>query len=165
MSTQCLPRASSHIFNGIRPCVRRRPGLACHTIGTLRCPFVWGKGCTKRVLEYARLAMGLANVRASRYGIRECSGGYASTHPVDSSQHTQVRAATLLHGRGPARGGPSSPPLCAASVCASSSLLESWQKPSLQERFQSYQLQTKTLVEDGPSPQTTPPWHYLQRAL
>ena len=25
---------------------------------------------TKRVLEYARLAMGFANVRASRYGIR-----------------------------------------------------------------------------------------------
>ena len=34
---------------------------------------------TKRVLEYARLAMGFANVRASRYGIRECLGGYSST--------------------------------------------------------------------------------------
>ena len=34
---------------------------------------------TKRVLEYARLAMGFANVRASRYGIRLCSGGYSST--------------------------------------------------------------------------------------
>ena len=35
---------------------------------------------TKRVLEYARLAMGFANVRASRYGIRSCSGGYSSTN-------------------------------------------------------------------------------------
>ena len=35
---------------------------------------------TKRVLEYARLAMGLANVRASRYGIRSCSSGYSSTN-------------------------------------------------------------------------------------
>ena len=34
---------------------------------------------TKRVLEYARLAMGFANVRASRYGTRSCSGGYSST--------------------------------------------------------------------------------------
>ena len=38
------------------------------------------KGGTKRVLEHARLAMGLAHVRASRYGIRECSGGYSSTN-------------------------------------------------------------------------------------
>ena len=35
---------------------------------------------TKRVLEYARLAMGFANVRASRYGIRACSGGYSNTN-------------------------------------------------------------------------------------
>ena len=33
-------------------------------------PFVWGKGGTKRVLESGRLAMGFANVGASRYGIR-----------------------------------------------------------------------------------------------
>ena len=32
----------------------------------------------KRALEYARLAMGFASVRASRYGIRY-SGGYSST--------------------------------------------------------------------------------------
>ena len=37
---------------------------------TLEYPFVWGKGGTTRVLEYSRLAMGFANVRASRYGIR-----------------------------------------------------------------------------------------------
>ena len=35
-------------------------------IGTL----LYGEKGTKRVLEYARLAMGFANVRASRYGIR-----------------------------------------------------------------------------------------------
>ena len=29
-----------------------------------------GESSTKRLLEYARLAMGFANVRASRYGIR-----------------------------------------------------------------------------------------------
>ena len=33
-------------------------------------PFCMAKRGTKRVLEYARLAMGFANVRASRYGIR-----------------------------------------------------------------------------------------------
>ena len=33
-------------------------------------PFCMGKQGTKRVLEYARLTMGFANVRASRYGIR-----------------------------------------------------------------------------------------------
>ena len=33
-------------------------------------PFCMGKRATKRALEYARLAMGFANVRASRYGIR-----------------------------------------------------------------------------------------------
>ena len=33
-----------------------------------------------RALEYARLAMGFANVRVSRYGLRECSGGYSSTN-------------------------------------------------------------------------------------
>ena len=32
-------------------------------------PFCMGKKGTKRVLEYARLAMGFAHVRASRYGI------------------------------------------------------------------------------------------------
>ena len=37
---------------------------------TLECPFVWGKRGTKRVLEYARLAMEFAHVRASRYGTR-----------------------------------------------------------------------------------------------
>ena len=37
---------------------------------TLEYPFVWGKRGTKRVLEYGRLAMGFAIVRASRYGIR-----------------------------------------------------------------------------------------------
>ena len=31
---------------------------------------LYGKRGTKRVLEYGRLAMGFANVRASRYGIR-----------------------------------------------------------------------------------------------
>ena len=36
----------------------------------LSTPFVWGKRGTKRVLEYARLAMEFAHVRASRYGIR-----------------------------------------------------------------------------------------------
>ena len=35
---------------------------------------------TKGVLEYARLAMGFANVRASRYGIRYCSRGYSSAN-------------------------------------------------------------------------------------
>ena len=38
---------------------------------------LYGEKGTKRVLEYARLAMGFANVRASRYGIRSCSGGYS----------------------------------------------------------------------------------------
>ena len=38
---------------------------------------LYEKKGTKRVLEYARLAMGFANVRASRYGIREYSGGYS----------------------------------------------------------------------------------------
>ena len=33
-------------------------------------PFCMAKRGTKRVLEYARLAMGFANARASRYGIR-----------------------------------------------------------------------------------------------
>ena len=33
-------------------------------------PFCMAKRGTKRVLEYARLAMGFANGRASRYGIR-----------------------------------------------------------------------------------------------
>ena len=33
-------------------------------------PFCMGKRGTKRVLEYSRLAMGFAHVRASRYGIR-----------------------------------------------------------------------------------------------
>ena len=44
-------------FYPVRPC-------------TLEYPFVWRKGGTKRVLEYARLAMGFAHVRASRYGMR-----------------------------------------------------------------------------------------------
>ena len=35
---------------------------------------------TTRVLEYSRLATGFAHVRASRYGIRYCSGGYSSTN-------------------------------------------------------------------------------------
>ena len=35
-----------------------------------RYPFVLAKGVTNRVHEYARLAMGFAHVRASRYGIR-----------------------------------------------------------------------------------------------
>ena len=35
---------------------------------------------TKRVLEYARLAMGFANVRAPRYGVRSCSGGYSNAN-------------------------------------------------------------------------------------
>ena len=35
-----------------------------------RVPFCMGTGGTKRVLEYSRLAMGFAHVRASRYGIR-----------------------------------------------------------------------------------------------
>ena len=33
-------------------------------------PFCMAKRGTQRVLEYTRLAMGFANVRASRYGIR-----------------------------------------------------------------------------------------------
>ena len=37
---------------------------------TLEYPICMGEWVTKRVLEYARLAMGFANVRASRYGIR-----------------------------------------------------------------------------------------------
>ena len=37
-------------------------------------PFCMEKRGTKRVLEYSRLAMGFANVLASRYGNRECSG-------------------------------------------------------------------------------------------
>ena len=55
---------------------------ACHgpaaehivPLGTL----LYGERGTKRVLlEYSRLAMGFANVRAPRYGIRYCSGGYS----------------------------------------------------------------------------------------
>ena len=47
----------------------RQPPLNARQVplGTL---FVLGKRGTKRVLEYARLAMGLATARASRYGIR-----------------------------------------------------------------------------------------------
>ena len=45
------------------------------------------KGGTKRVLEYACLAMGFANVRASRYGIRSCSGGYSSTNAGAGAGH------------------------------------------------------------------------------
>ena len=33
-------------------------------LGTLRYPFVWMEWGTQRVLEYARLAMGFANIRA-----------------------------------------------------------------------------------------------------
>ena len=36
----------------------------------LEYPFVWRKGVLNGVLEYARLAMGFANVRAARYGTR-----------------------------------------------------------------------------------------------
>ena len=35
-----------------------------------RVPFCTANSSTKRVLEYARLAMGFAHARASRYGIR-----------------------------------------------------------------------------------------------
>ena len=45
-------------------------------LGTL----LYGERGTKRMLEYVRLAMGFANVRASRNGIRLCSGGYSSTN-------------------------------------------------------------------------------------
>ena len=50
---------------------------------------------TKRVLEYARLAMRFANVRASRYEIRECSGGYSSTN-LYPAQGTWVDVRSLV---------------------------------------------------------------------
>ena len=52
----------------------------CELCSTLEYPFVCVTRGAKRVLEYARLAMGFANVRASRYGICSCSGGYSSTN-------------------------------------------------------------------------------------
>ena len=49
-----------------RPGPESGPVLRLVPVGTL----LYGEKGTKRVLEYARLAMGFANVRASRYGIR-----------------------------------------------------------------------------------------------
>ena len=62
-----------HTHTGLTSWPVLRPSYLC----TLRHPFCMAKRGTTRVLEYARLAMGCANVRASRYGIRSCSGGYS----------------------------------------------------------------------------------------
>ena len=64
----CLLRVGGFSWQGqrvegavlARPCTLEYPSLH----------FCMAKRGTKRVLEYARLAMGFANVRASRYGIR-----------------------------------------------------------------------------------------------
>ena len=57
---------------------------------SLEYPFVWAKGTAKRVLEYARLAMGFTNVQASRYGIRQCVRRvleYSITHASESARY------------------------------------------------------------------------------
>ena len=86
-----------------------------HPRSTLEYPFVWGNSGDKRVLEYARLAMGFANVRASRYGIRKCLGGYSSTNAgagagaggelvVEGTTHDIRRAPPHCHAASPSHG-------------------------------------------------------------
>ena len=75
-----------HAGSGKLAWLHNTTGPSSVTRVPLRYPFVWLNGAyrvplrsllygfkkrgTKRVLEYARLAMGCASVRASRYGIR-----------------------------------------------------------------------------------------------
>ena len=63
---------------------------------TRRYPCVWRKGVLNGYSKYARLAMGFANVRASRYGIRSCSGGYSSTNALVLVQARDARHAQLF---------------------------------------------------------------------
>ena len=62
-------------------------------LSTRRYPFVWRKGVLNGYSS-TRVAVGFANVRASRYGIRSCSGGYSSTNAGAGAGQSTTTTAT-----------------------------------------------------------------------